>query len=104
MSTFLALLYIAIGLTVAETYAHIRKQAVQQAYKQGYDQATREKELWEAGVNKYAITIPRTTEHHLPYPRPLGVPASAPVADDSFMQHLTQNGQATVKFHKGTCN
>lgn len=102
MSTILVLLYIAVGMALSETYAHIRKRAEEQAYIRGYNQATREKELWEAGVNQYAITIPRTLDDYS-IQRPLGVPASAPVADENFMQHLAQNGRATMQYHRGAC-
>lgn len=103
MSIILVLLYIAVGMALSETYAYIRRRAEERAYNWGYNQATREKELWEAGINQYGITIPRTMDGYTEGQRPLGVPASAPVADEHFMQHLAQNGRATVQYHRGAC-
>lgn len=111
MNIFAAIALVALGVALSEIYAAIRLRAERAAYGRGYKQAKQEQEI----CAQYAIMVPRRMDDWQicalqpgamipPYNYDLAnVPHEPVQINQSFMDHMHRNGQATLWMNKKEC-
>jgi len=112
VNIFAAVICVALGVALSETYAFIRRRATQDAYQRGYQQAKHEENLRDTVARQYTVRAPRRLYDceinamqpgvdAPPYNYDLAQVPREPVQfGQSFMDHMQANGQATVWMNK----
>lgn len=112
MNIFAAVICVALGVALSETYAFIRRRAERAAYERGRAQAKSEVGIRDGAIDQYAVTVPRRlTDWQIsnmqpgvdipPYNYDLAqVPRKPVQVSQPFVDHMQANGQATVWLNK----
>lgn len=101
MNIITAVICVAAGVALSETYAYIRRRAEQDAYRRGYAQAQHEEGLRAITTDRYAVTTPRRlTEQEIGSLQRAPEQRGGPI-DQAFMDRRATNGQATTWLQQG---
>lgn len=101
MTVALAFLFVSIGIVLHAVHTHICRQAENNAYTSGYQQAAKEEQIrkttYEEAVKRLPPPQPQFQHHHA---RLDGQPTTGdrqPMVTQDFMDHLATNRRAVMQ-------